>query len=88
MIAARESTLCPHGLAAAGRKLGLGLPYRRVGRVNPKSRAIARGYPLRIPGVRMVVAAALDLIRQGNRWAQATMSIGVGLGIGIVLELV
>lgn len=57
-------------------------------RINPNGGAIALGHPLGMSGTRIVHSAAIELIKQGKRYALATMCIGVGQGYAIVLEKV
>jgi acetyl-CoA acyltransferase len=57
-------------------------------RVNPNGGAIALGHPLGMSGARMTLSAARELERTGGRYALAFMCIGVGQGIGLVLERV
>ncbi|UKV16820.1 3-oxoadipyl-CoA thiolase [Thalassospiraceae bacterium SW-3-3] len=57
-------------------------------RVNPNGGAIALGHPLGMSGARITGTAAMQLKRTGGRYALATMCIGVGQGIAIVLEAV
>jgi len=54
--------------------------------VNPNGGAIAIGHPLGMSGARLVMTAAYELKRRGGRYALATMCIGVGQGIAIVIE--
>ncbi|PKA43698.1 3-oxoadipyl-CoA thiolase [Rhizobium sullae] len=54
-------------------------------RVNPNGGAIALGHPLGMSGVRIAGTAALELVRTKGRYAAATMCIGVGQGIAIVM---
>jgi acetyl-CoA acyltransferase len=56
--------------------------------VNPNGGAIALGHPLGASGARLVTTAVLQLQRTGGRYALCTMCIGVGQGIGMVLERV
>jgi acetyl-CoA acetyltransferase family protein len=65
----------------------LGLPDDD-GRVNPNGGAIALGHPLGMSGARLAGTAALELERTGGRYALATMCIGVGQGIAMVIERV
>jgi 3-oxoadipyl-CoA thiolase len=54
--------------------------------VNPNGGAIALGHPLGASGARLVLTAALELgVRDADR-ALATMCIGVGQGISVLLE--
>ncbi|MGF1631205.1 MAG: 3-oxoadipyl-CoA thiolase [Kiloniellaceae bacterium] len=55
-------------------------------RVNPNGGAIALGHPLGMSGARITGTAALELSLFGGRRALATMCIGVGQGIAVVLE--
>lgn len=57
-------------------------------RVNPNGGAIALGHPLGMSGARITGTAAMQLKRAGGKYALATMCIGVGQGIAIVLEAV
>jgi acetyl-CoA C-acetyltransferase len=57
-------------------------------RVNPNGGAIALGHPLGMSGARIVMSAVEELQRNGGRYALAFMCIGVGQGIGIILERV
>lgn len=54
--------------------------------VNPNGGAIALGHPLGMTGNRLVGTAALELRRRDGRYALATMCIGVGQGIAMLLE--
>ena len=56
--------------------------------VNPNGGAIALGHPLGMSGARLVLTAARQLARGGGRYALATMCVGVGQGIAIILERV
>ena len=55
-------------------------------RVNPNGGAIALGHPLGASGARLVTTALYQLRRTGGRYALATMCIGVGQGIAVVIE--
>jgi acetyl-CoA acyltransferase len=55
-------------------------------RVNPNGGAIALGHPLGMSGARLVLTATRELQRTGKRYALATMCIGVGQGMAMVLE--
>ncbi|MFT4729194.1 MAG: acetyl-CoA acyltransferase [Granulosicoccus sp.] len=57
-------------------------------RVNPNGGAIALGHPLGMSGARITGSAALELKLNGGRLALATMCIGVGQGIAVVIEAV
>ncbi len=54
--------------------------------VNPNGGAIALGHPLGMSGARLVQTAIAELHRRQGRYALATMCIGVGQGIAMVLE--
>ncbi len=54
--------------------------------VNPNGGAIALGHPLGMSGARLVATAAYQLRRTRGRFAMATMCIGVGQGIAMILE--
>ncbi|MCC6198239.1 MAG: acetyl-CoA C-acyltransferase, partial [Burkholderiales bacterium] len=56
--------------------------------VNPNGGAIALGHPLGASGARLVTTALCELERIGGRYALATMCIGVGQGIALVIERV
>jgi 3-oxoadipyl-CoA thiolase len=57
-------------------------------RVNRNGGAIALGHPLGMSGARLVMTAALELQATRGRYALATMCIGVGQGIAMVIERV
>jgi 3-oxoadipyl-CoA thiolase len=57
-------------------------------KVNPNGGAIALGHPLGMSGARLVLTAAHQLRRTKARYALASMCIGVGQGMAIVLESV
>ncbi|MFB9234346.1 3-oxoadipyl-CoA thiolase [Plantactinospora siamensis] len=63
----------------------LGLPTDAE-HVNPSGGAIALGHPLGASGARLALTAALELRRRGGARALATMCIGVGQGIAMLLE--
>ncbi len=54
--------------------------------LNPNGGAIAIGHPLGCSGVRILGALAHDLKRQGGGYGLATICIGVGQGLAVVLE--
>ena len=54
--------------------------------VNPAGGAIALGHPLGCSGARILTSLAWRLHRAGGGWGLATMCIGVGQGIAVVLE--
>ncbi|APZ50504.1 3-oxoadipyl-CoA thiolase [Salipiger abyssi] len=55
-------------------------------RVNRNGGAIALGHPLGMSGARIAGTAALELSKTGGRYALATMCVGVGQGVAILLE--
>jgi acetyl-CoA acetyltransferase len=55
-------------------------------RVNVSGGAIALGHPLGASGARMVTTLVHALRRTGGRYGLATMCIGVGQGIAMVIE--
>jgi 3-oxoadipyl-CoA thiolase len=65
----------------------LGLPDD-AGHVNPNGGAIALGHPLGMSGARLALTASIDLHKLDVKRAVATMCIGVGQGIAMVLERV
>jgi acetyl-CoA acetyltransferase len=65
----------------------LGLPDNSE-KVNPNGGAIALGHPLGMSGARLVLTASRQLQRVKGRYALASMCIGVGQGIAILLERV
>lgn len=62
----------------------LGLPDDAL-HVNPNGGAIALGHPLGMSGARLALTAALELEQRDARRALATMCIGVGQGISLLL---
>ncbi len=56
--------------------------------VNPNGGAIALGHPLGASGARLATTALLQLERSKGRYGLATMCIGVGQGIALVIERV
>lgn len=57
-------------------------------RVNPNGGAIALGHPLGMSGARIAMTAAEELHRNRGRYAMTMMCVGVGQGIGVLLERV
>jgi len=57
-------------------------------KVNPNGGAIALGHPLGMSGARLVLTSALHLKRTGARRAMASMCVGVGQGMAVLLERV
>lgn len=58
------------------------------GRVNPNGGAIALGHPLGMSGARLAMTATEELSRNKGQYALATMCVGVGQGIAVLLERV
>jgi len=54
--------------------------------VNPQGGAIALGHPIGASGARILTTLVHELRRRGDRWGMATMCIGVGQGIAVVVE--
>ena len=63
----------------------LGLPDDDP-RVNPNGGAIALGHPLGMSGARLILTAMNELEAKNKRYALATMCIGVGQGMAVVIE--
>jgi 3-oxoadipyl-CoA thiolase len=57
-------------------------------RVNPNGGAIALGHPLGMSGARLILTAVEELHAKNKRYALATMCIGVGQGMAVVIERV
>jgi acetyl-CoA acyltransferase len=57
-------------------------------RVNRNGGAIALGHPLGMSGARISGTVALEMQQTGAQYALATMCIGVGQGIAVMLERV
>ena len=68
---------------ACMRQLGLA---DNASHVNPNGGAISLGHPLGMSGARLALTAALELDLEGARRALATMCIGVGQGISLLLS--
>ncbi|TAM21595.1 MAG: acetyl-CoA C-acyltransferase [Candidimonas sp.] len=64
---------------------GLGLKLDDA-RINRNGGAIAIGHPLGASGPRILLTAARQLQKSGGRYALATMCIGMGQGIAVVIE--
>jgi 3-oxoadipyl-CoA thiolase len=54
--------------------------------VNPHGGAIALGHPLGMSGARLAITAVHGLEQRGGKRALATMCVGVGQGVSLVLE--
>ncbi|HAK80822.1 MAG TPA: 3-oxoadipyl-CoA thiolase [Runella sp.] len=70
---------------AVSRNLGLADDDARI---NPNGGAIALGHPLGMSGTRIVQAAVNQLVRTNQRYALASMCVGVGMGYAVVVERV
>lgn len=57
-------------------------------KVNPNGGAIALGHPLGMSGARLVLTASRQLQRSQGRYALASLCIGVGQGMAMLLERV
>jgi 3-oxoadipyl-CoA thiolase len=57
-------------------------------RVNPNGGAIALGHPLGMSGARLALTLTETLQQTGGRYGVATMCIGVGQGIAVLVERV
>jgi len=55
-------------------------------RVNPNGGAIALGHPLGMSGARLVLTASRQLQRTNGHYAIASMCVGVGQGMAMLLE--
>ncbi|HXF82226.1 MAG TPA: 3-oxoadipyl-CoA thiolase [bacterium] len=63
----------------------LGIPLERL---NVNGGAIALGHPIGFSGARILTTLVHELRRRGGRYGLATMCIGVGQGIAMVVERV
>jgi acetyl-CoA acetyltransferase family protein len=61
----------------------LGIPHERL---NVNGGAIALGHPLGCSGARILTTLVHELRRRGGRYGVATMCIGVGQGLAMVVE--
>ncbi|MER3536859.1 MAG: acetyl-CoA C-acyltransferase, partial [Thermus sp.] len=57
-------------------------------RLNPNGGAIALGHPLGCSGARILTTLVHEIRRRGVQFGLATMCIGVGQGIAMVVEAV
>ncbi len=57
-------------------------------RVNPNGGAIALGHPLGMSGARLALTLSEELSLNGGRYGLATMCVGVGQGIAMLVERV
>jgi acetyl-CoA acetyltransferase family protein len=63
-----------------------GWPELDPARMNPHGGAIALGHPLGASGSRVLATLAHELRARGGGWGVATLCIGVGQGLAVVLE--
>jgi 3-oxoadipyl-CoA thiolase len=63
----------------------LGIPLEKL---NPSGGAIAMGHPIGFSGARLLTSLVHELRRRQGRYGLATMCIGVGQGIAMVVERV
>jgi acetyl-CoA acetyltransferase len=56
------------------------------GRVNANGGAIALGHPLGCSGARIVATLVCEMRQHGARHGLATMCVGAGQGVALVLE--
>ena len=61
----------------------LGIPMDRL---NPNGGAVALGHPIGCSGARILTSLLYELERRGGRYGLATMCIGVGQGIAMIIE--
>jgi 3-oxoadipyl-CoA thiolase len=61
----------------------LGIPHEKL---NVNGGAIALGHPLGSSGARLVTTLVYEMRRRGSRYGLATMCIGVGQGMAMVVE--
>jgi acetyl-CoA acetyltransferase family protein len=61
----------------------LGIPHEKL---NVNGGAIALGHPLGSSGARLVTTLVYEMRRRGARYGLATMCIGVGQGMAMVVE--
>lgn len=102
-VPAVQKLLAQHGLAVADLSVielneafaaqglavlrGLGIADDDA-RVNPNGGAIALGHPLGMSGARITGTAALELQNTDGRYGLATMCVGVGQGVAVLIERV
>ena len=55
-------------------------------RLNVNGGAIALGHPLGCSGARILGTLAWELRRRGARYGVATMCVGIGMGMAVVIE--
>jgi acetyl-CoA acetyltransferase len=61
-------------------------PELNRGNVNPNGGAIALGHPIGCSGARILTTLVHELRRRGGGYGLATMCIGVGQGIAVVVR--
>ncbi|MFE2838692.1 beta-ketoacyl synthase N-terminal-like domain-containing protein [Streptomyces mirabilis] len=83
-----EFALHSHQKAAAAQVLGCLAEWPEFDQaiLNPQGGAIALGHPLGASGARLVGTVAHQLARRGSGTGVATLCIGVGQGLALVLE--
>ncbi|NCN41495.1 acetyl-CoA C-acyltransferase [bacterium] len=57
-----------------------------ISKLNPNGGAIAIGHPVGATGTRLVITAAKEMVRRGEKYALATLCIGGGQGGAVILE--
>ena len=62
---------------------GLNIPMEKL---NPNGGAIAIGHPLGCSGARIMTTLLYEMKRRKTRYGLATMCIGVGQGVAVVVE--
>jgi acetyl-CoA acetyltransferase len=55
-------------------------------RVNVNGGAIALGHPLGASGAKILTTLVHELARRGGRYGLATMCVGVGQGVSLIVE--
>jgi acetyl-CoA acetyltransferase family protein len=57
-----------------------------TGKLNPNGGAIAIGHPLGCSGARIMTTLLCEMKRRNSRYGLATMCIGVGQGVAVIVE--
>lgn len=68
---------------AVGRELGWD-----AGRVNVNGGAIALGHPVGASGARILVTLLYELAARGGRYGLATLCVGGGMGVAMIVEMI
>jgi acetyl-CoA C-acetyltransferase len=55
-------------------------------KLNVNGGAVALGHPIGASGTRILVTLIYELLRRGGRYGLATMCIGGGMGVALVVE--